>query len=168
MSFTEAIRSCFRQYVGFSGRAPRSEFWYFQLFAVLLGIGAAILDPTGVIGALVSLALLLPSLAVSVRRLHDTNRSGWWILIALIPLIGIIILIVWWVSQGERQANRFGSPPVGPSTDGMPPAPASAGGAESARMNCPRCGESIAASAQVCRFCGLEFPAGESGASASR
>ena len=165
MSFTEAISSCFRQYVGFSGRAPRSEFWYFQLFAVLLGIGAAILDPTGAIGGLISLAVLLPGLAVSARRLHDTNRSGWWILIALIPLIGIIVLIVWWASRGEPHANRFGPPPFGQSTEGMPSAPATAGGSESARMNCPRCGESIAASAQVCRFCGLEFPKGEAGVS---
>jgi uncharacterized membrane protein YhaH (DUF805 family) len=165
MSFAEAISSCFRQYVGFSGRAPRSEFWYFQLFAVLLGIGAAILDPTGAIGGLVSLALLLPSLAVSVRRLHDTNRSGWWLLIALIPLVGIIILIVWWASRGEPHANRFGPPPLGASTHGPAPSPASSGGAESARTDCPRCGESIAASARVCRFCGLEFPTGASGAS---
>jgi uncharacterized membrane protein YhaH (DUF805 family) len=168
MSFTEAINSCFRQYVGFSGRAPRSEFWYFQLFAVLLGIGAAILDPTGAIGGLISLALLLPSLAVSVRRLHDTNRSGWWILIGLIPLIGIILLIVWWASRGEPHSNRFGPPPLGQSIAGLPPTPGSAGGAESSRMNCPRCGESIAASAQVCRFCGLEFSAGQSGPSDSR
>lgn len=168
MSFTEAISSCFRQYVGFNGRAPRSEFWYFQLFAVLLGIGAPILDPTGGVGALISLALLLPSLAVAARRLHDTNRSGWWILIALIPLIGIIVLIVWWASRGDPHANRYGPPPFGKSTDGMPPVSASAADGESARMNCPRCGESIAASAQVCRFCGLEFPAGASGAGDAR
>lgn len=165
MSFTEAISSCFRQYVGFSGRAPRSEFWYFQLFAILLGIGASIVDPTGVIGGLISLVLLLPGLAVSARRLHDTNRSGWWLLIALIPLVGIIILIVWWASRGEPHANRFGPPPLGAPTEDTEPGPASAGGAESARMDCPRCGESIAASARVCRFCGLEFPGGTSAAS---
>lgn len=103
MSFTDAIQSCFRQYIGFAGRAARSEFWYFQLFAVLVGVGASIVDRTGALGGLISLALLLLSLAVSVRRLHDTDRSGWWLLIALIPLVGIIILIIWWATRGDQR-----------------------------------------------------------------
>ena len=158
MSFAEAIASCFRQYVGFSGRASRSEFWYFELFAVVLSIAGSIIDPTGVVGGLISLALLLPSLAVTARRLHDTNRSGWWILIAFIPLVGIIVLIVWWATRGGPDANRFGPPPFGASTTELPPAPPAAGGVATDRMKCPRCGESIAMSARQCRFCGLEFP----------
>ena len=168
MSFTGAIQSCFRQYVGFAGRAARSEFWYFELFAVLLGVGASIVDRTGAVSGLISLALLLPGLAVSVRRLHDTNRSGWWLLIALIPIIGIIILIVWWATRGELNENRFGPPPFGPSAEIAAPTPTGAEVGESARMNCPRCGESIAASARVCRFCSLEFPEAHSGEIDSR
>lgn len=89
MGFGEAIRTCFRKYVRFSGRAPRSEFWYFTLFSFLAGIAAGILDrmfettPTtqnGPVSTILSLALFLPSLAVTVRRLHDTNRSGFWLL----------------------------------------------------------------------------------------
>ncbi len=158
MSFTEAIASCFRRYVGFSGRASRSEFWYFELFAVLLSIAGSIIDPR-VVGGLISLALLLPSLAVTARRLHDTNRSGWWILIAFIPLVGIIVLIIWLATRGESNTNRFGPPPFAAPTNELAPAPSAAGGGgETDRMKCPRCGESIAASARQCRFCGLEFP----------
>lgn len=90
MGFGQAIQTCFRKYVTFRGRAPRSEFWYFTLFSFLLGIGAGILDemffrPTtasqnGPISSILTLAMFLPSLAVSVRRLHDTNRSGFWLL----------------------------------------------------------------------------------------
>lgn len=86
MGFGEAIRTCFGKYVTFQGRAIRSEYWYFVLFAILASIPAAILDAivapsqrNGPFSALLSLALFLPSLSVSVRRLHDINRSGWWI-----------------------------------------------------------------------------------------
>ncbi|MFY1696449.1 DUF805 domain-containing protein [Solwaraspora sp. WMMA2101] len=121
MSFTDAVRSVFTQYVGFSGRARRSEYWWFALFSLLVGIVTSILDTAlgtnfedstnGVIGLLVSLALLLPSLAVAVRRLHDTDRSGWWILIGLIPIIGWIVLLVFYVQNGTPGPNRFGSDP---------------------------------------------------------
>ena len=115
MSFTEAIKSGFDNYVNFNGRARRSAYWYWTLFAVLASIAANIID--AVIGtaplfsALVGLGLLLPGLAVSVRRLHDTDRSGWWILIGLIPLIGVIVLIVFYVQDSDPTENRFGPPP---------------------------------------------------------
>jgi uncharacterized membrane protein YhaH (DUF805 family) len=119
MTFSEAISSGFRNYVGFSGRASRSELWYWILFAVLAGIVTTIID-LGVLSSKVepvssiwSLVTFLPSLAMGVRRLHDTDRSGWWWLIGLIPLIGIIVLIVFWCSEGTSGSNRFGPDPLG-------------------------------------------------------
>jgi uncharacterized membrane protein YhaH (DUF805 family) len=120
MGFTEAITSGFRNYVNFSGRAVRSEFWYWVLFAILASIVAGLIDlalfgieGSSPINSLVGLALFLPGLAVSVRRLHDLDRSGWWILLGLIPLVGIIILIVWYCQRGTNGPNRFGSDPLG-------------------------------------------------------
>jgi uncharacterized membrane protein YhaH (DUF805 family) len=120
MGFTEAISSGFRNYVNFSGRAARSEFWFWVLFSILVSIAAGIIDfglfgiRDGVspISSLTSLALFLPGLAVSVRRLHDTDRSGWWILLFLIPLIGAIVLLVWYCSRGTPGGNRFGPDPL--------------------------------------------------------
>lgn len=114
MSFAEAIRSAFSKYVTFSGRARRSEFWWFTLFAVILSIVAAIIDTAignSVLTIIVSLGLLLPSLAVTARRLHDTGRSGWWILIGLIPLIGAIVLLVFECQDSQPGANSYGSSP---------------------------------------------------------
>ncbi|MFG3557629.1 DUF805 domain-containing protein [Micromonospora sp. NPDC047557] len=124
MSFGAAIKSVLSQYVGFTGRARRSEYWWFALFTVLVSIAAAILDSvlgltfvegstSGVIGLIASLLLLLPTLAVAVRRLHDTDRTGWWVLIGLVPLVGAIVLIVFFVQDGTPGANRFGPSPKG-------------------------------------------------------
>jgi uncharacterized membrane protein YhaH (DUF805 family) len=120
MGFTEAITSGFRNYVNFSGRAVRSEFWYWVLFAILASIVAGLIDlalfgaeGSSPINSLVGLALFLPGLAVSVRRLHDLDRSGWWILLGLIPLVGIIILIIWNCQRGTVGVNRFGPDPLG-------------------------------------------------------
>lgn len=120
MGFTEAVRTCLSKYADFSGRARRSEYWYFVLFNILVSIVASVLDAVlgtdfdgmsnGLIGVLASLALLLPSLAVGVRRLHDTSRSGWWILIGLVPLIGWIVLIVFFV-QDSHADNEHGPNP---------------------------------------------------------
>lgn len=118
MSFADAIKSCFSQYVGFAGRARRSEFWYFYLFTIIVSIVASVLQRavsnsgSGVITGIVGLALILPSLAVGVRRLHDTGRSGWWILIGLIPVIGTIVLIVFYV-QDSHSDNQYGPSPKG-------------------------------------------------------
>jgi uncharacterized membrane protein YhaH (DUF805 family) len=127
MSFTDAIRSVFSQYVGFTGRARRSEFWYWTLFQIIVGIVASILDRAvfdrnnAAFSVIVGLGLLLPSLAVAVRRLHDSGRTGWWLLIGLIPVIGTIILIVFYVqdSQGD---NKYGPSPKTVSAAGPPPA----------------------------------------------
>jgi uncharacterized membrane protein YhaH (DUF805 family) len=119
MGFIDAISAGFRNYVNFSSRASRSEYWYWVLFTVLLAIAAALVDLSiaaasgfSPIGTIVSLGTFLPSLAVAVRRLHDIDRSGWWILIGLIPLVGIIILIVWFCQRGTVGANRFGPDPL--------------------------------------------------------
>ena len=125
MSFTEAVRSVLTQYATFSGRARRAEYWWFVLFNVIVSIVAGILDGvlgtgfgsgSGVVSLVVSLALLVPGLAVTVRRLHDTDRSGWWILIALVPFAGFIVLLVFTVMDGTRGLNRFGSSPKLPPT----------------------------------------------------
>lgn len=103
-----------KQYVDFAGRAQRMEFWMFLLFNVLVAIGLGIIDAIlglGFLGPLYSLAVLIPGIAVSVRRLHDTGRSGWWILIGLIPLIGVIILIVFYVQDSQPGDNAFGPNP---------------------------------------------------------
>ena len=118
MSFADAVRICLSKYVDFSGRARRSEYWWFTLFNVLVGIVASIIDAVigtrwgsfGLIEALTSLALLLPGLAVGVRRLHDTSRSGWWILIGIIPIVGWIVLLVFYV-QDSHPDNKYGPSP---------------------------------------------------------
>jgi uncharacterized membrane protein YhaH (DUF805 family) len=115
MTFVESIKAVLTNYAGFTGRASRSEFWWFYLFTVLVSLVFNVLSGGnagsffGIVSALVSLALLLPSLAVGVRRLHDIGRSGWYLLFALIPLAGIIILIVWWARAGDVSDNAFGA-----------------------------------------------------------
>lgn len=112
MGMVDAVVSCLNKYVQFSGRASRSEYWYFQLFAALCSILIGVLVGRGgggdVIGAVVSLVLFLPQLAVGVRRLHDTDRSGWWLLIMLVPLIGAIVLLVLFCLRPTPGRNRFG------------------------------------------------------------
>jgi uncharacterized membrane protein YhaH (DUF805 family) len=117
MGFADAIATCFQKYVVFSGRARRPEYWYWVLFSFLLGILLVIIDlivfgGSSLFSTLVSLALFLPSLAVAIRRLHDIDRVGWWILIALVPLVGSIILIVMLCQRGTAGPNRFGLEPV--------------------------------------------------------
>ncbi|HHV48208.1 MAG: DUF805 domain-containing protein [Kiritimatiellia bacterium] len=109
MTFGKSISTCMGKYVDFKGRASRPEYWWFYLFTVLLSWGSLIVDNTGIVSGIVNLALLLPSLAVAARRLHDTNRSGWWMLIAF-TVIGLIPLIIWLASKGDDQANQYGSP----------------------------------------------------------
>ena len=109
MTFGKSISTCMGKYVDFKGRATRPEYWWFYLFTVLLSWGSLIVDSTGIVSGIVNLALLLPSLAVAARRLHDTNRSGWWMLIAF-TVIGLIPLIIWLASKGNDQANQYGSP----------------------------------------------------------
>jgi uncharacterized membrane protein YhaH (DUF805 family) len=116
MGFGGAIKTCFSKYATFRGRARRPEYWWWTLFTILLSIPLAVLDVIiegangpSVLSNLANLALFLPSLAVGVRRLHDTDRRGWWLLLWIIPLIGWIIIIVFLCQRGTEGANRFGS-----------------------------------------------------------
>ena len=111
-----------KRYAEFTGRSRRKEYWMFTLLAIGIYIVASILDRIagmngmiagryGPITVLVALGLLVPSLAVSIRRLHDSDRSGWWLLLGLVPMVGEIIVLVFMVLKGTRGANRFGADP---------------------------------------------------------
>ena len=116
MTFTEAISSGLSNYANFSGRASRSEYWYWVLFQIVVAIAASIIDAVatmGILGIVTGLGLLLPSLAVSVRRLHDIGKSGWNILWGLIPLLGAIYLIYLYVQPSAPGANEYGASPGG-------------------------------------------------------
>lgn len=106
-----------KKYAVFEGRARRMEYWMFVLVNLIISIVLAIIEfvlgSPGVIGWLYALAVLIPGIAVSVRRLHDTDRSGWWLLLALIPLIGAIVLLVFMLQEGGPGTNRFGPNPKG-------------------------------------------------------
>ena len=116
MTFAEAVRSGFDHYVKFDGRASRPAFWWWFLFGVLVGIGASIIDAIigsfGVVSGLAALALLLPNLSVAIRRLHDTDHTGWWVLIGLIPIIGFIVLLIFYLRQSDPGENQYGPPPT--------------------------------------------------------
>ncbi len=129
MGFTEAIRTCFRKYATFSGRAPRAEYWWFQLFLILLAVGffllsmllaqfgnneggATLIDRIAIIVVvIVALGIILPSIAVTVRRLHDWDKSGWLYFISFIPYIGGLILLAMMLPKSTPGENRFGPHP---------------------------------------------------------
>lgn len=103
MTFTDSIKTCFTKYVDFSGTASRSEFWWWVLFCL---IGSILLEVVNYrIGVAFTLATLLPYFAVTARRLHDTNRSGWWQLVGLVPVLGWILLIYWCVQEGDSSSQ---------------------------------------------------------------
>lgn len=112
--YIDWCKKCLLNYVNFEGRARRKEFWAFQFGYIVLGILSLILGNLFKLGdtlfILLILALLLPNLAVSVRRLHDVGRPGWWLLISFVPIIGYILLIIWFAKDGESQSNPYGAP----------------------------------------------------------
>jgi uncharacterized membrane protein YhaH (DUF805 family) len=110
MSFFEALKVCFSKYVDFTGRAPRSEYWWFALFVFVLAIAFTLIDPARAF--IFHLGVLLPQIAVAVRRLHDINRAGWWLLIGLVPLVGPIVLLIWFCQKSDPSANDYGPPPL--------------------------------------------------------
>jgi len=114
VSFTDAIRDGFSKYVTFSGRSSRSAYWWWYLFGILVLVVSLAIDYAlgagGILYVLVALAMLLPNLAVLVRRLHDAGHSGWWLLIGLLPLIRAIVLLVFTL-QGSDQPNQWGNGP---------------------------------------------------------
>lgn len=111
MSFKDAIVTCFKKYATFSGRARRSEYWYFSLFNMLVSFVLTMVLGDSIIVSLVSLALVVPGLAVSWRRLHDIGRSGAWVFIALVPLVGAILLLVWECTDSQPGENKYGPNP---------------------------------------------------------
>jgi len=120
MNFQEAISSGLSRYIDFNTRSSRSEYWYWVLFVVILSIVAGIIDSLlfsadsmGLLRGLVTLGLLIPGIAIGVRRLHDIDRSGWWYLIVFVPLIGALVLIYWFVQPGSPGDNEFGGNPLG-------------------------------------------------------
>ena len=123
--FIEALR----KYAVFSGRSRRKEYWFFVLFVVVISIVLTTIDGligaydrsmgVGLLSTIFSLAILIPSIAVSVRRLHDIDRTGWWVLISLVPLIGWIVLQVFTVQDSTPGTNRYGPNPKSTEYQGM-------------------------------------------------
>jgi uncharacterized membrane protein YhaH (DUF805 family) len=126
MSFAIAVKSFWSNYTNFKGRARRSEYWFIQLFLVATNIAVAVIDLAlmngdverfiangggGIVGLIWIFATIVPALAVLIRRLHDTNRSGWWVLIGLVPLAGAIVLLVFTVEDSNKGDNKYGASP---------------------------------------------------------
>ena len=120
VSFNEAVvRALTQNYCNFSGRASRSEYWWFYLFtcivswvvSIVVSLFSSELSIMYIASMVVGLAFLLPSLGIAVRRLHDIGKSGWWMFISLIPLIGAIILLVWWCKDSQMEPNEYGPVP---------------------------------------------------------
>jgi len=110
----EYYKDAFRNYTKFSGRATRAQYWYFVLFNLIAGFVLGIFDKmifgqdTSVLGGLYGLIIFLPGLAVSVRRLHDIGKSGWWFLISFVPLAGFVVLLYFMASPSEEGDNMYG------------------------------------------------------------
>ncbi|NTU73421.1 DUF805 domain-containing protein [Candidatus Roizmanbacteria bacterium] len=149
-----------KKYTVFNGRARRKEYWYFSLFNIIVIIVLifinAVIDPAGFrqgagfgpLSSMYVLVTLIPGIAVSVRRLHDTDRSGWWLLIGFIPLASIVLL-VFMVQDSTPGENKFGSNPKESTLN--------AGAAEGPTKKCPDCAELIRLDATKCRYCGKVF-----------
>ena len=105
MNFVESVKHGMTHYVDFGGRAGRAEYWWFTLFVFVVNVIAAFL---GLLGILASVALLVPTIAVQVRRLHDVGKSGWWLLILVVPLIGVIVIAWWSMLASQPGANAWG------------------------------------------------------------
>jgi uncharacterized membrane protein YhaH (DUF805 family) len=128
MSFFDAVKSVYSNYTNFGGRARRSEYWWFYLFSIIVNIVLDIMmevgggrgsdNPIALIGSIAAvvwgLGTILPQLAVGVRRLHDSDRSGWWLLLWCIPIIGWIILIIWLCQPSVSGTNKYGPNPINP------------------------------------------------------
>src|SRR6056300_678601 len=104
-----------KKYAVFNGRAQRKEYWMFLLFNIIISLGLtfieALISISSTISGIYNLAVLLPGMGVSIRRLHDTNRTGWWLLIGLIPILGAIVLIVFMAQDSQVDENQYGLNP---------------------------------------------------------
>lgn len=116
MTFQQSIRTCLNKYIDIEGRASRSELWWFALFGLIATLIGGALDRLlglPIFYLIVSLGLLAPNITVSVRRLHDRDMSGWWVLLGLVPVIGALILLILFLLRGTDGPNRFGPDPLG-------------------------------------------------------
>jgi uncharacterized membrane protein YhaH (DUF805 family) len=126
MNFGTAIKAFWSNYTNFKSRARRSEYWFIQLFLVLANLATAAIDFAlmngdvdrfiangggGIVGLIWIIATIVPALAVLIRRLHDTNRSGWWALIGLVPFVGAIVLLVFTIEDSSNGQNKYGASP---------------------------------------------------------
>jgi uncharacterized membrane protein YhaH (DUF805 family) len=120
MTFGQAIELGFRRYADFRGRSSRAEYWYWVLFYFLLSLVLNVLDTAvflrgpgepGPFGSIATIVMLVPSIAVSARRLHDIGRTAWWLLIAFLPVIGFIVLLIWFCTRGDNGPNHYGDDP---------------------------------------------------------
>jgi uncharacterized membrane protein YhaH (DUF805 family) len=120
MNFPQAVQTCLKKYVDFTGRAGRPEFWWFFLAQVIVfAITGAISDILYMIAAL---GLLLPGLGVGARRLHDIGKSGWFLLLGLIPILGFLVLLYWFVQPSSPESNQWGAGPGAPAdAPALPP-----------------------------------------------
>ena len=107
-AIVDSVQTVFRKYATFSGRAGRAEFWWYFLFVVVVAVVLSLI--TWLLYVLFLLATIIPTLAVEVRRLHDTGRSGWWLLVGLVPLVGWIVLLYFYAQPGDPAANQYGQP----------------------------------------------------------
>ena len=116
MTFTESVSACFKKYFVFEGRASRSEYWWFQLIVAPAYIIFEITDsessPVSFLFLVITLLTLIPAISAGVRRLHDTNKSGFYLLLSFIPFIGGLIVLFFLIAQGTKGKNRFGADPI--------------------------------------------------------
>jgi uncharacterized membrane protein YhaH (DUF805 family) len=115
MQIVDSYTDFWKRYVDFKGRTSRSGFWFYVLGLIVVSVITNILDYAigqPIFTLLISLASIIPAIAIYTRRLHDINKSGWWQLIVLIPLVGTIVLIVWFCTKGDQDKNRFGANPI--------------------------------------------------------
>lgn len=115
MDFMTSVKTVFRKYADFNGRAIRSEFWWFVLFCIIVGMVLGALDAMvfgygsiGIFALIFQLGTIIPSLSVGARRLHDIGKSGWWQLLMLVPILGWILLIYWFAQSGNEQGAKYG------------------------------------------------------------
>jgi uncharacterized membrane protein YhaH (DUF805 family) len=122
VDFGTAVKLGFQRYVDFSDRSTRAEYWWWGLFTVVASFALFIADTLtgnsstlsglgGLLDMLFTLATIIPSLALGARRLHDINRTGWWLLLLFVPVIGWIVLIVWAIERGDKGTNKYGPDP---------------------------------------------------------
>jgi len=159
MTFTQAIASGFRRYFDFTTRSSRSEYWWWTLFSILASAVATVFDEVlfdgaAVLDALNTIVLFIPGVTVAVRRLHDTDRSGWWFLIAF-TIIGILLLIYWYVQPGTAGSNRYGYDPLRSDLGADTDETYHVFRPSIKHAFCPNCGTALEPNDNFCQDCGI-------------